>query len=380
VAQLTEHLSKELLARFGVPVQVGILASTGDEAAAAAAELGAPVAVKAQVPAGGRGKAGGIRRAESPEEARAAFSAVTSVVFDGLTVSQARVERWEPCDSEYYVSVVVDSEQAQPVALFSAVGGIDVEAGAKIVRVPLREDGSLSAALFREVGYEAGIRADVLERVLSVVQALARAHGTLDAKLVEVNPLGVKADGRLVALDGRIIVDDHALYRHPEIHQFVTERQPRRQEDLVRERTKLEYVRLGGWLGLISGGAGMTMAAMDLIADLGGAPACFLDCSNNPTPEGYGAALDLLLGDPEVRAILISIFGGLTQMDRVAKALVKLLADRSPRKPITLRLMGTNAEAASAVLRAAGLKNHQTLEEAVAAAVASGGDPRGAAR
>lgn len=380
MAQLTEHLSKELLAGFGVPVRVGILAATADEAAAAAAKLGAPVAIKAQVPTGGRGRAGGIRRADSPEEARAAFGAVTSVAFDGLAVSEVRVERWEPCDAEYYVSVVVDSEQAQPVALFSAAGGVDVEAGAKIVRVPLRDDGSLPAALFREAGYRAGIRTDVLERVLAVAQALARAHAALDATLVEVNPLGVAADGRLVALDGRIVVDDHALYRHPDINRSVTERQPRRQEDLVRERTKLEYVRLGGWLGLISGGAGMTMAAMDLIADLGGTPACFLDCSNNPTPEGYGAALDLLLGDPEVRAILVSIFGGLTQMDRVARVLVKLLADRSPRKPITLRLMGTNAEAASAVLRGAGLKNYRTLEEAVAAAVASGGDARGTTR
>lgn len=148
----------------------------------------------------------------------------------------------------------------------------------------------------------------------------------------------------------------------------------------MRDRTKLEYVRLGGWLGLISGGAGMTMAAMDLIADLGGAPACFLDCSANPTPEGYGAALDLLLEDCEVRAILINIFGGLTQMDRVARTLAKLLAERSSRKPITLRLMGTNADAATAVLEAAGLTNHRGLEEAVAAAVASGATVPGAAR
>lgn len=380
MAQLTEHLSKELLARFGVPVAAGILASTADETAAATAALGPPVAVKAQVPAGGRGKAGGIKRADSPEQARAAFEAVTALSFDGLVASETRIERWEPCGAEYYISVVVDAEQARPVVLFSPAGGVDVEAGAEAVRVPVRDDGTVPAAAFRARGYGAGIGREVVERLLAVAQSLARAHGALDAKLVEVNPLGVNADGRLVALDGRIIVDEHALYRHPEIEQLIRERQPRREEDLVRERTKLEYVKLNGWLGLISGGAGMTMAAMDLIADLGGDPACFLDCSNNPTPEGYGAALDLLLETPEVRAILISIFGGLTQMDRVAKTLAKLLADRAPRKPITLRLMGTGADVASTVLEAAGLKNHRTLEEAVAAAVVSGVAVRGGLR
>lgn len=373
MAQLTEHLSKELLARFGVPVQVGLLAATAADAAHAAATFGVPVAVKAQVPVGGRGKAGGIRRADTPAEASSAFEAVTALTFDGLSASEARIEPWESAAAEYYVSVVVDAERAGPVVLVSSAGGVDVESDHAVARIPLREDDSVPGVRFREAAYISGIRPNVVERLFSVAQSLARAYAALDAKLVEVNPLGVKADGRLVALDGRIIVDDHALYRQPELYRFVTERQPQRAEDVVRDRTKLEYVRLCGWLGLISGGAGMTMAVMDLIADAGGAPACFLDCSANPTPEGYGAALDLLLEDPDVRAILISIFGGLTQMDRVARTLVKLFAERSPRKPITLRLMGTNAEAASAVLAAAGLTNHRSIEDAVAAAVASGG-------
>lgn len=370
--QLTEHLSKELLARFGVFVPRGILAATPDEAAGAASSLGLPVAVKAQVPVGGRGKAGGIRRADSEAEARAAFEALTALALDGLPASTARVEPWEPCVAEYYVSIVVDPDCAGPVVLLSPSGGVDLDTGANVVRIPLRDDGSVPAALFRKGAYTSAIRPEVTERLLGVAQSLARAYAATDARLVEVNPLGLTAEGHLIALDARVIVDDHALYRQPEIARFVTQRQPRREEDVVRDRTRLEYVRLGGWLGLISGGAGMTMAAMDLIDDLGGAAACFLDCSNNPTPEGYGAALDLLLEDPGVRAILVSIFGGLTQMDRVARTLVKLIAERAPRKPIALRLMGTNVEAANVVLEAAGLTNHRNLEDAVAAAVASG--------
>lgn len=371
MGQLSEYLSKKLLARFGLPVESGILAGTSDQAAEAVRALGSPVVIKAQLPVGGRGKAGAIRRADSPEEAVSAFQAVTAIRFGELQACEVLVDRWQQCASEYYLGVVADAELAWPVVLFSAGGGVDVEAAGGVRRIPLREDGSMPAAILRQAAYAAGVPAQVVERLIGVAHGLVRAYFALDARLVEVNPLGLKEDGRLIALDARLIVDDHALFRQPELLKLSREMRPRRREEFVREETRLEFVQLDGWLGLISGGAGMTMAAMDLIADLGGEPACFLDCSNNPTPEGYGAALDLLLEDPRVRAILISIFGGLTLMDRVARTLVKLFAERDIRKPITLRLMGTNGEVANAILREAGLKNHGTLEEAVAAAVAS---------
>ncbi len=373
MAQFTEHLSKRLLGRFGLPVPPGRLASTADQAAEGAALLGVPVAVKAQVPVGGRGKAGAIRRADTPADAAAAFHVVTGLQISGLQTVEVLVEPWQPCAAEYYLAVVVDAAACGPVLLFSASGGVDVESAGAVCRLPLREDNTLPASALRRAAYARGAPGSVVEQLLiiPIAEGLARAHIALDAVLIEVNPLGVRPDGKLTALDARVVLDDHALHRQPELERLVAEMRPRRSEDLVRDAVRLEYVRLEGWLGLISGGAGMTMAVMDLIADLGGAPACFLDCSVNPTSAGYGAALDLLLGDAPVRAILISIFGGLTRVDLVAHALVKLLAHRHPQKPITLRLAGTNGERANAILAAAGLVNHRSLEEAISAAIAS---------
>ncbi|GAC1653092.1 MAG: ADP-forming succinate--CoA ligase subunit beta [Candidatus Dormibacteraceae bacterium] len=371
MAQLTEHLSKQVLARFGIATPRGVVAMSAAAAAAAQEEFAAPVMVKAQVPASGRGKAGGILRADSGAAAAAAFERVTSVHFGRLRAETALVEGLSTPLAELYLGVSIDAGVAGPALLFSAAGGVDVEAAAATRLIPLRRDGTVPAAALRRAAYGAGLNAAVTERLVSLAGALARAHAATDAYLIELNPVAVLEGDRLAVLDARLVADDNAMFRQPYLRALVAEMRPRHEEDLVRERTQLEFVQLDGSLGLLSGGAGMTMAAMDLIADLGGRPACFLDCSNNPTPEGYGEALELLLTDPKVGAILISIFGGLTQMDRVARTLVALFAARKPDKPITLRLMGTNIEAADLILGEAGLHNHRLLEDAVRAAVAT---------
>lgn len=371
MTQLTEHLSKKLLARYALPVPDGRVVSKEQEAVNAAEELGVPVAVKAQVPAGGRGKAGAIQRADTTNETAQKFHEVTAVSFGDLQATEVLIEPWGTSVAEYYLAIVVDTDRAAPSLLFSGSGGVEVESGAEITRLPLRPDNSVPGAELRQIAYQADVPPKVTERLLSIAQALARSFIALDAQLVEINPLVLGDDRRLMALDARIVVDDNALYRQPELRQTIEEMRPRQPEDYVRDATQLEYVRLDGWLGLISGGAGMTMAAMDLIADRGGEPACFLDCSANPTPTGYGAALDLLLEDPKVRVILISIFGGLTQMDRVARTLLKVFAERTPDKPITLRLMGTNVEAAESLIEEAGFTSHRSFEEAVEVAVSS---------
>jgi succinyl-CoA synthetase beta subunit len=371
MTQLIEYISKGVLARYGLPVPPGRIVSTADEAAEAAKQLGTPVVIKAQVPVGGRGKAGAIQRAETPSDAAQQFRRVISVELDGLRAVDALVEPWQSCTEEYYLAIVVDADMAAPVLLFSESGGVDIESKAAIDRIPLRSDGTVPAAGLRRAAYSASVPPKVTERLIAVAQSLARSFTAYDARLVEINPLGVKEDQHLLALDARLVADDNALYRQPELRQAIRDSQPRRREDIVRDDTRLEYVRLDGWLGLISGGAGMTMAAMDLIADHGGEPACFLDCSANPTTAGYGAAFDLLLEDPNVHAILVSIFGGLTHMDRVARTLLKVFAERTLNKPVTLRLMGTNIEAAEQLLKAEGWTSHRSFEDAVEAAITS---------
>jgi succinyl-CoA synthetase beta subunit len=371
MAQLNEDLSKRFLARFGVPFQEHDVVVTAAEAAEVAGRLHVPVMVKAQVPVGGRGKAGAVLRADTPADAEEAFKRVTSVDVDGLRARTALVEPCVTVTQELYLAIVVDPAVCGPALLFSANGGVDIEQSGRLHSVPLRLDGTLDTAVLRRAVYDDVGDSRVFNRLVAIAQALSRAYRSLDAQLVEINPLALLADGEMVGLDARLVIDDNALFRQPEIHDALVYSEPRRIEDEVKERTRLDYVRLDGELGLISGGAGLTMAAMDLIAAAGSSAACFLDCSANPTKHGYGNALDLLLSDSEVKGILISIFGGLTQVDRVATTLTALLAERVHSKPITIRLMGTNVEAADQVLEAHGLVNHQRMEDAVAVAVAT---------
>jgi len=371
MAQLTEYQSKTLLARFGLPVGAGTLAADPKAAAEAATRHGLPVAVKAQVPVSGRGKAGAILRADTAEDAGAAFERVTSVRFGDMQAAEALVEPFASVAAEHYLAVAVDASAAAPQLLFSAEGGIEVEGGADVATIPLREDGSVRGRNLRAVAYAVGVDRRVTEGLVAIADSLARALRALDAVVVEVNPLAITHDGRPLALDARVIVDDNALFRQPELRQIVQSTRPRRRDDVFRDATRLEYVQLDGSLGIISGGAGMTMAVMDMIADHGGSPACFLDCSANPTRDGYGAALDLLLGEPGVDAILVSVFGGLTQMERAARTLADVVASREVTKPITFRLMGTNIDQAESLLLEAGIENHRTLEAAVEAAVRS---------
>ena len=370
MAQLTEHLSKVLLARHGVPVGDSRLVFDADEASAAAAEFGSAVAVKAQLPVGGRGNAGAILRASDSASAAAAFKIVTSMSVDGLTAESALVEPWRSADREVFLAITMDWAAGGPVALFSAEGGVQVESAQRLRKVSLRDDGSFPVADFRRLAAEDGLPPRLMNDIVAVFQAMTRAFHTLDARLVEINPL-VWSGERALAVDARVIVDDNALFRQPEVSGWLANMRPRHIEDVVRDSSRLEYVPLGGRLGLISGGAGMTMAVMDLIGQLGSAAACFLDCSANPTPAGYGAALDLLLENPAVDAILVSIFGGLTRVDSVARTLVELVTAKAPGKPITIRLMGTNSDKVSGILAEHGLRNYPVLEEAVAAAIAS---------
>lgn len=375
--QLNEHLSKTVLAAYGVPCGVGILAADAESAVAAAVSIGFPVAVKAQVPASGRGKAGGIKRADDAEAVRQRFAEVTSANISGFVADSVRVESWQPSISEAYLAVSFSEEHRAPVLLFSGNGGVEVESGAMASVMPLRPDGSVDTAWLHRTARTAGVGLALLRGLIALAETLARAYDAVDARLIELNPVGIRGDG-LTAIDARIIIDDNALFRQQEIAEQVRRSSPRPVEDIERERSGLELVPLGGSIGLVSGGAGMTLAAMDLIRDRGEEAACFLDCSANPTKAGYGRALEYVENAPNVDVVLISIFGGLTHVNKVAKNICELLAGDACSKPVVFRLVGADVMEATQTLSQYGYVNHATLEEAVSAAVTARRDLRSA--
>lgn len=381
--QLLEHQAKAILGEAGIPVPPGRLAATAEEAARSAREIGFPVAVKTQVPAGGRGKAGGVVRADSAGEAAAAFVRVTGTAVDDLLGARVLVEPWRSAEREMYLGLTIDPEQAAPVLLLGSAGGVDVEgdpAGRHMAAIPLDPLYGPRPYQVRRACKALGL-ADAAARPLAALAA--RVFGVFrdwDCVTLEINPLALVRGGELVALDARLVVDDAALFRQPAALHRWEESEPKRESEVLRFRHRLEYVRLGGSIGLISGGAGMTMAAMDLLRLAGGEAACFLDCSNNATEDGYTHALRLVAGDPRVHVILIHIFGGLTRMDRVAEAVLRALARVRPAQPVVIRLAGTGEERARAVLTGAGLAPCGTMAESVRRAVDLAAAAAGASR
>jgi len=366
--QLNEHLSKRLVERFGVPCNRGSIAKSEAEAVAGAKAIGYPVGIKAQLPASGRGKSGAILSAANPSEVRNALAKVLNAHIDGMTPDSVRVESWTQPDSEIFLALAFSAEHGGPVVMFSPNGGVEIEQGDPPTIVPVRPDLSLDAAKFLRATLDANLPRSTSRDLLSMAQALLRAYISTDATLIELNPVGIFG-AEIMTLDARVIIDDNSLFRQEEVAGLVRASSPRPPEDIERDRSRLEYVPLNGAIGLVSGGAGMTLAAMDLIAESGEQPACFLDCSANPTRDGYARALTILADSSQVKATLISIFGGLTLVDKVAENLCGLLADGAYEKPVTFRLMGSNVEQAEAILASAGYSNHRTIEGAVEAVV-----------
>lgn len=366
---LTEHEGKALLRSVRVAVPPGVLARSAT--ALARRRLAYPVAVKAQVAVGGRGKAGGIVRADSAAKARAAVAKLLTRQFAGERPSAVLVEPWLAIERELYLSVTVDAAAEGYVVLYSPHGGMEVEAGVPPVRYDVGPARSFRAHHLRAALAEVESDATVRERVIGIARRLVSLASSRDCTTVEINPLAKLADGTLIAADAKVVRDDYAQFRAADIAERIAADHAREPEAIARALAgNLMLVWLDGEVGLISGGAGMTMATMDLIAEAGGKPACFLDCSANPTPQGYRLAFDLLDGEPAVKAILVSIFGGLTQMDRVARSLKEIMASRKSRKPVVFRLNGTNIAQANESLAEARLHNHETLEGAVREAVA----------
>jgi succinyl-CoA synthetase beta subunit len=351
---LLEYQGKQLFSKYGIPVPEGKRVVSPAEARQAAESLGFPVVVKAQVQIGGRGKAGGIKIAKDADEAEAHASAILGMDIRGLRVHEAWVERASDIAAEYYAAVVFDRGAKKPLVMLSSMGGMDVEqiaAEHPEAIAHLHVDPLVGFLPFhgRRLAYESGIEPDVIRPVGSMLAKLYDAFVKLDAMLVEVNPLIVTSDREVVALDAKVSVDDNALGRQPEVAAMRNPSAEDPQEQMAKERG-VTYVKLGGDIGILGNGAGLVMSTLDVVAQAGGRPANFLDVGGGAKAEEIVQALEVLLSDENVTAVLFNIFGGITRCDEVANGILQALDEIEVKVPIVVRLDGTNDEEGRRIL------------------------------
>ncbi len=361
---LLEYQGKQIFARHGVPVPAGQPARTPDEAARAADEVGYPAVVKAQVQVGGRGKAGGIKIAQDRAEALAHAEAILGMDIKGHTVHELWIEEASDIAAEYYASIVFDRSAKRPLIMLSTKGGMDIEAVADespeaIAR--LHVDPLLGFQDFhgRRLAFEAGVDADVVRPIGAMLATLYEVFAAEEAMLVEVNPLIITGDRSVKALDAKVTLDDNALYRHPDNAEFRNPGEEDAQELMAKERG-LTYVKLDGDIGILGNGAGLVMSTLDVVAQAGGAPANFLDAGGGSKAEAITSAVEVILSDPKVKAVLFNIFGGITRCDEVAKGLIEAFAQVKPQVPFVVRLDGTNDTEGRRLLAEAQLPNVHT--------------------
>ncbi|MGH2867862.1 MAG: ADP-forming succinate--CoA ligase subunit beta [Solirubrobacteraceae bacterium] len=369
---LLEYQGKQLLARHGIPVPRGRVAASVDDAVVAADAIGYPCAVKAQVQIGGRGKLGGIKLADSGDEARAHAQAILGMDIRGLRVHEVWVEEASSIEAEYYASVVFDRSAQAPLVMLSTRGGMDIEAVAAedpdaIASQHVDPLLGFQAHHGRSLAFRAGVDRDLVRPLTAVLAKLYEAFVAEDAMLVEVNPLIVtgsagEAQGAgqrgLRALDAKVTLDGNALYRHPENAELRDLSAEDPQERLAKERG-LTYVKLDGDIGVLGNGAGLVMSTLDVVAQCGGRPANFLDAGGGSRADAIVAAVEVILSDPKVRAVLFNIFGGITRCDEVAQGLIEAFDRVSPEVPFVVRLDGTNDEAGRRLLAEAALPGVQ---------------------
>jgi succinyl-CoA synthetase beta subunit len=384
--KIHEYQGKELFRKFGVPTPRGILATTPEEAERAAATLGTPITVvKAQIHAGGRGKGGGVKLAKSPAEAKAHAAQILGMMLkthqtgpEGQRVNKVYVEEGLPIERELYLGMTLDRVTSRLSLMASSEGGVEIEeVAAKHPEKILLEsiDPVLGLADFqgRKLAFGLGLKGDTVGKFVAFCKALHRCYVETDASLAEVNPLVVLKDGSVVALDAKMNFDDNALYRHPEILAY----RDVEEEDPIEAKAKefdLAYISLEGNIGCMVNGAGLAMATMDTIKLVGGEPANFLDVGGGASKEKVTAAFKLILTDPEVKAVLVNIFGGIMKGDVIAEGVVAAAREVKLRVPLVVRLEGTNVEQGKDILRKSGLaiipadNLRQAAEKAVAAA------------
>ncbi len=386
--KIHEYQAKDILARYGIPVQPGRVAHTPDEAEAIARELGGPVVIKAQVYVGGRGKAGGIQFGDTPEEARASAKKVLGMDIKGLTVEKVLVTSKIDIKEEYYLGIILDRKTQSPVVMVSKEGGIDIEEVAantpeKIIQQPIDMHYGLRPFEAREIIARAGLPHATIGKAGDILSKLAKAFIDSDASLAEINPLALTADGKVQAADAKILIDDNGLFRQKEYAKWA-ETEESNPLEYEAKQAGLTYVKLDGDVGIIGNGAGLVMTTLDMVARAGGKPANFLDIGGGAKAEIMYKALTFVAKDPQVKGILVNIFGGITRGEEVAKGVIMAQSDLPKGMPIVVRLSGTGSEEGKALLKDAGLEWGQDMREAsekiVAAINALGTQPHNVAK
>ncbi|TNC35959.1 ADP-forming succinate--CoA ligase subunit beta [Mumia zhuanghuii] len=358
---LMEYQAKELFAKHGVPVTLGVVANTPEEARKGAEDLGGAVVVKAQVKAGGRGKAGGVKLAKTPQEAFDRASDILGMEIKGLTVNRVLIAPAASIEDEYYFSFLLDRANRQYLCIASVEGGVEIEEVAKtnpdaVKQIPIDPGTGVDEATARAIATEAAFPEPVFEQAVTMIQALWKVFVEEDATLVEVNPLAKLAGDKLEALDGKVSLDDNADFRHPD-HEAFVDKSAENPLEAKAKALNLNYVKLEGQVGIIGNGAGLVMSTLDVVAYAGEAhggvkPANFLDIGGGANAEVMANGLDVILGDPDVRSVFVNVFGGITACDEVANGIVgalDLLGDAAT-KPLVVRLDGNNVELGRQIL------------------------------
>jgi len=370
-----EYQAAEILSRHGIPVNAGKVATTPDEVATIATEFDRLVAIKAQVHSGGRGKAGGIKLARSADEARTASGSIFGLDIQGHIVNKVLVVPGVEIAQEFYLGVVLDRPRRQLVVMGSAEGGVDIEEVARerperIVRIQVDPILGLHPYQAREMAFAMGIAADKVGGFAAIAQTLYDAYIAEDATLVEINPLILTKGGDWLALDSKMSFDDNALYRHAGV-ESLRDLEEENATELEARASGISFVKLDGNIGCIVNGAGLAMATMDAVQLSGGMPANFLDVGGGANAAQVAKAFRLVTADPNVKAILINIFGGITRGDVVANGIREALGQVTVNVPIVVRLSGTNADEGRALLAEAGLNAVDTMDEAARQVVAA---------
>ena len=372
---LHEYQAKELFQRAGIPIAQGIVAVTPAEARSAAQRIGGTVVVKAQVHSGGRGKAGGVKLAHTPEEAEEKARAILSLSIQGLPVRKVLVTSAVDIASETYAAILVDRAVKQPILMLSAAGGVDIEETAHtnpgaILKIPIDLTTGLLPWQARSAAQKIGKKGKEALAMADMLVRLYQVFWSEDASLAEINPLVITKDGEALALDAKVSIDDNALFRHDDLEAMRDTADETPGSILARQKG-LSYVPLDGDIGCVVNGAGLAMATMDLVQFYGGRPANFLDIGGSSNPEKVVAALKIITGDSTVKAILFNIFGGITRCDDVARGILTALDQLTIDVPLVIRLTGTNEELARKILAEKGLAATTSMDEGVKAVIAA---------
>ena len=373
--KLHEYQSKQLFAKYGIPIPKGEIATTPEDARRIARDLGRRVVLKSQVLVGGRGKAGGVKLAKDPAEAEQLATQILGMEIKGLPVRKVLVDEASAIDQEIYFAITDDRAAKKPVLIISAAGGVDIEEVAaktpeKIIKINIDPLLGLREYQARDVAVSIDLPREYWKDFTKIAMGLWEVYKNTDASLAEINPLVITKDKKMIALDGKMMIDDNALFRQPELAEMrdTDEDAP---AEIEARKYGLSFIKLDGNIGCMVNGAGLAMTSMDVIKLFGGEPANFLDVGGGAGSEKVAAAMRIILTDPNVKAVLFNIFGGITRCDEVARGILTAMDEVKPKVPMVVRLVGTNAEEGRRLLENANMITAETLADAAKKAVAA---------